>query len=722
MRGTFTLRVAIVCLLVSLPSVLWARQAPGPHIHRATLRADTGILTIAGVNLGRDLHVTVDGQPVTVLPGATATQLDVLAPASLLTVPGSYRLTVADPVRRAWDGFVVSSPAFDVGTLDRVDVAPTSGTVPAPAPAGRPNADRDIVASVEAPPPLGIIEDIASPFRTAIGHLSLVANTTGSRNTAAGYQALTTNTTGNLNTAVGAQALMLNVAGFSNTAVGASALQNSTASSSNTAMGTNALFATTTGAANTAVGQSALANSTIGVTNTAVGFAALAGNLTGNNNTAIGSNAGGTPGAGTYNIFVGANVTGLVNDSNTIRIGSPYNVIAQSGQHATFIAGIRGTTVSGGEGVYVDPSGRLGSGPIVPGPNTVGAAEIIDGSVSAADLAASSVGTSALSDDSVTAGKVAFAYAAGTTEGGAATDLACVGCVSATEVGFGYAGLFANAFDGTQRIDGGNLDLGPSTATAGNVTKNGERFLHNPGFMNTFLGETAGSLTVSGGTNTALGGDALRSLATGDANAASGYGALFSNVLGTGNTASGALALFSATGSHNTAVGLNAGAGSTAGSHNIYVGAEVAGSDADTHTMRLGLAYDPAGPGGPRGQNQTFIAGIAGTVLTTPAVPVFVDANGQLGTLVPAPFVGTIDGVVTAGAAPRTDAALRRELDDQRALIAALQTRLTALETELRARPPRADGPPRSAAARGLGRPSSAAAASAAPAYRTRSR
>ena len=52
----------------------------------------------------------------------------------------------------------------------------------------------------------------------------------------------------------------------------------------------------------------------------------------------------------------------------------------------------------------------------------------------------------------------------------------------------GAATLGANTFSGTQTIGTGNLDLSPSTATAGNLTKNGTRFLHDFGSDNTFLG------------------------------------------------------------------------------------------------------------------------------------------------------------------------------------------------------------------------------------------
>ena len=57
----------------------------------------------------------------------------------------------------------------------------------------------------------------------------------------------------------------------------------------------------------------------------------------------------------------------------------------------------------------------------------------------------------------------------------------------------GVAKLTANTFTGTQTIDTGNLDLDDSSATAGNITKGGVRFVHNRGLFNTFLGQEAGT-------------------------------------------------------------------------------------------------------------------------------------------------------------------------------------------------------------------------------------
>ena len=74
------------------------------------------MLTITGTGLGPDLLVTVDGQPVATLPGATDMQVEVLAPTTVLTTPGTYRLTVVDPARQVGDGFVVASPIGRVVT------------------------------------------------------------------------------------------------------------------------------------------------------------------------------------------------------------------------------------------------------------------------------------------------------------------------------------------------------------------------------------------------------------------------------------------------------------------------------------------------------------------------------------------------------------------------------------------------------------------------------
>jgi len=110
----------------------------------------------------------------------------------------------------------------------------------------------------------------AGGFNTAIGWLSLFANTTGSFNTGVGAGTLWANTSHN-NTAVGAGALTLNTTGEGNTANGAFALLQNTVGKGNTAVGAATLVFNTEGSGNTAVGVNALTENTTGGFNPAVG-------------------------------------------------------------------------------------------------------------------------------------------------------------------------------------------------------------------------------------------------------------------------------------------------------------------------------------------------------------------------------------------------------------------------------------------------------------------
>ncbi|MEZ5290148.1 MAG: hypothetical protein R2745_03620 [Vicinamibacterales bacterium] len=660
-----------VCLgLIAAPA---GAQTP-PMIHSVTLAADTGVLTIAGEHLGPDLQVSIDGLPVTTLPGATDTRVQVQAPAVVLATPGTYRLVAIDPVRKAWDGFIVAtSPGAAI---------PAAAFAMGGAPAARgpaftessvqPDASLDVPGrgTSPAPVPFTVIEESASPFRTALGHQALDANLPGvafnntavgyqalkwhrynSNNTAVGYLALTQDDLGDSNTAIGASTLGSNRNGRDNTAVGAQALSANLASS-NTAVGASALVSDQTGIDNVAVGAFAMANAS-GDRNTALGKSALA-NVSGSRNIAIGNAAAFNVGSGSDNIVLGTNAFGTA-ESNTMRLGVPFS--GQAGQNRTFIAGIRGTTVTGGEGVYIDANGQLGSGPVVPASNTVGSAQVMADSLTAADLAPNAVGTSELADGSVTVAKV----------------------------GFTFAGLGANTFTGTQTIGAGSLALPKSTPTGGNLVKNGVLFLHDSGVHNTFLGALAGELATTGPDNTATGQSALANLSTGGFNTATGSDALQKASSGDGNTGTGYAALAQTnTGAMNAALGYAAGRENTGGSYNIYLGAGVTGGASDANTMRLGLPYN--GTTG-EGQNRTFVAGIFGTQLTAPAQAVFVDANGQLGIV--GPQVQTGGGTTGPGALPRDLAALVAEVDAQRSTIAALEARLRQLEADVRNAPRR---------------------------------
>lgn len=508
---------------------------------------------------------------------------------------------------------------------------------------------------------------VAADGNTAVGASALRNVTTGAGNTALGVNALTFNTTGVGNTAVGGAALLFNTSGGANTASGVNSMADNIDGSRNTANGHSSLRENTNGFSNTANGVSALHFNTTGSRNTAVGDDALRNNSTGSRNVAVGWNAGLNATTGLHNIYLGADVVGEAGESNTMYLGRVGT------QTKTVIAGVRGTSVAGGEMVLVDADGRLGSGPVATGANTVGTGEVIDGSLAPAD--------------------VAFNYAGSASKGGPASDLACAGCVGPAEVSFSFATLAANTFTGTQAINAGNLDVDLSTPAAGLITQNGTRILHTFGFANTFLGTLAGNLTMTGEGNTGLGREAFRnnesgshntavgtvallfntsgtyntavgreSLArnttanantsvgfqalshntTGEANTATGTDALEQNVTGNFNTAVGAVALQSnVSGSGNVAVGTNAldendgnnnvavgaaaGANATTGSNNIYVGANVLGVAGESNTMYLGKVGT---------QTKTLIAGVRGITTGNPdAIPVVIDSAGQLGTI-----------------------------------------------------------------------------------------
>ncbi|PCI94430.1 MAG: hypothetical protein COB15_14210 [Flavobacteriales bacterium] len=140
-----------------------------------------------------------------------------------------------------------------------------------------------------------------------------------------------------------------------------------------------------------------------------------------------------------------------------------------------------------------------------------------------------------------------------------------------------------------------NFRLPSTTATTGIIYKAGNRFIHNFGTNNTFIGINSGNLTTSGtGTNTGVGYGTLSSLTTGINNTAVGYNALNKmtsqkwctavgfraledNVVALGNTGLGYYALGNTGGASggrwNTAVGSEAMENNTTGEFNTVLGA-----------------------------------------------------------------------------------------------------------------------------------------------------
>jgi hypothetical protein len=161
-----------------------------------------------------------------------------------------------------------------------------------------------------------------------------------------------------------------------------------------------------------------------------------------------------------------------------------------------------------------------------------------------------------------------------------------------------------------------------ATNLGGNTAVGSQALSNTTGGGNTAVGLSALYYNTSGSLNTAIGDSALFSNTTGAQNTAVGEIALYYNTVGTDNTATGYQALFSnTTGGNNIAIGNSAGFNLTTGSNNIDIGN--AGLPADSNKIRIGT----------RGTQQaTFIAGISGKTVAN-SVPVYINANGQLGTV-----------------------------------------------------------------------------------------
>ncbi len=134
-------------------------------------------------------------------------------------------------------------------------------------------------------------------------------------------------------------------------------------------------------------------------------------------------------------------------------------------------------------------------------------------------------------------------------------------------------GATGGTISGDVAVTGGNIELDQSSATAGNILKSGSLFIHNRGGGNTFIGLSAGNLTITGTNNTGTGSQALGLNTTGFSNSAYGAFALASNTNGDLNSAYGRNALSSnTTGDNNSAYGSSALESNTTGFHNSAYG------------------------------------------------------------------------------------------------------------------------------------------------------
>jgi len=161
-----------------------------------------------------------------------------------------------------------------------------------------------------------------------------------------------------------------------------------------------------------------------------------------------------------------------------------------------------------------------------------------------------------------------------------------------------------------------------TTGERNTATGRGALALNTTGNFNTADGHNALFSNSEGIQNTATGGFALVFNTTGNFNMADGYVALANNTSGNNNTGVGYFALLNnTTGNQNIALGNFAGSNLTTGNNNIDIGNQ--GVANESNTIRIGTIGT---------HTATYIAGVMGK--TTPrGVPVFINANGQLGTV-----------------------------------------------------------------------------------------
>jgi hypothetical protein len=225
-------------------------------------------------------------------------------------------------------------------------------------------------------------------------------------------------------------------------------------------------------------------------------------------------------------------------------------------------------------------------------------------------------------------------------------------------------------------IVGCNIEMVNTTDAAhGNILKGGNRFLSNFGTDNTFIGINAGNFTMGGTENSGFGNNTLLNNTTGFDDVAIGSFALVTNTIGADNDAVGVFSmanntagnenvavgsftlLNNTTGSGNTALGYQAGNSLTIGNNNVFVGNNSAlfladglrnviigynaglslttGSD-NIYVSNAGIAVESGiiRIGTVATHTAAFIQGIFPSVVGGTGIPVFVDATGQLGTVV----------------------------------------------------------------------------------------
>jgi len=220
---------------------------------------------------------------------------------------------------------------------------------------------------------------------------------------------------------------------------------------------------------------------------------------------------------------------------------------------------------------------------------------------------------------------------------------ACLSAPAVQAQGFEDLYLGTNAGNPTSSTGNRNTAIGEealrsNTSGSDNTALGAEACYGNTSASsNTCIGSFALGSNTTGQVNTAIGSGALPLNTTGDANAALGVNVMNSNTTGSSNSAFGFMALASnSTGNYNTAVGTNALLNATTGGSNIALG-RLAGSAITSGTNNIDIGNNAPGNESNTtriGNTQTraFLAGVNGVTVSS-GVAVYIDSNGQLGTV-----------------------------------------------------------------------------------------
>ncbi len=195
----------------------------------------------------------------------------------------------------------------------------------------------------------------------------------------------------------------------------------------------------------------------------------------------------------------------------------------------------------------------------------------------------------------------------------------------------GVSGAFFDSTTPAITLGFNFISMPLTTSSNGQIIISGETVLHSygPGNQNIFVGSFAGNFSLNTGSsafNTGCGANALNVLTTGAANTAVGHASLISLTEGVSNVSVGDQSGTSlTTGNSNTLIGAQAGTAYASNeSFNIILGNHT-GIVNESFTTRIGGAN----------QQACYIDGIfSATVDPSTALPVFVDGNGKLGTIV----------------------------------------------------------------------------------------